>query len=195
MTLPGDPPPPHPRMGPVPREAVSEVTLSGYRVPKGTRLWISPYATHHHPDFWERPGEFTPSVSPPRATTPSRTATPISPFGAGPRICLGMRFAMMEMHPFVARLLQRYDVRWAGRRPLSGNTVFNTFTPREAPFRLVPRPSTSRCRCSQRLASRMSTSARTVHALRGFPEMRRRTDSPPLLWRRDVERWRDREEV
>jgi len=45
----------------------------------------------------------------------------------------------MEMTLFVARLLQRYHVRWAGRRPLASKVVFNTFLPKEVPIRLIPR--------------------------------------------------------
>lgn len=123
-----------------PREATRDVTLGGYPVPKGTRIWVSPYATHHHPDFWERPGDFDPD----RFAADGDDASPrhryaYLPFGAGPRVCLGSRFAMMEMQLFLARLLQRYEVQWAGRRPLAPKVVFNTLLPKEVPVRLVPR--------------------------------------------------------
>jgi cytochrome P450 len=123
-----------------PREAASDVTLGGHAIAKGTRIWVSPYATHHHPDFWERADEFDPerfAGDNEDAPVPHRYA--YLPFGRGPRLCLGNRFAMMEMTLFVARLLQRYDVRWAGRRPLASKVIFNTFLPKEVPIRLVPR--------------------------------------------------------
>jgi cytochrome P450 len=123
-----------------PREAASDVTLGGHTVPKGTRIWISPYATHHHPDFWPRAAEFDPerfAGEGEEASLPHRYA--YLPFGGGPRVCLGARFAMMEMELFVARLFQRYTVRWAGTKAMESKVVFNTYLPKEVPLRLVPR--------------------------------------------------------
>lgn len=123
-----------------PREAKSDVVLGGYPVAKGTRVWVSPYATHHHPEFWDRPEAFEPERFDGEgedAPVPHRYAW--LPFGGGPRFCLGARFAMMEMQLAMARLLQRYEMRWAGSRPLAPKVVFNTLLPKEVPIRLTPR--------------------------------------------------------
>jgi len=123
-----------------PREAANDVTLGGHAIAKGTRIWVSPYATHHHPEFWERPDEFDPErFAGENEDAPVAHRYAYLPFGRGPRLCLGNRFAMMEMTLFIARLLQRYDVQWAGRRALASKVVFNTFLPKEVPIRLAPR--------------------------------------------------------
>lgn len=46
---------------------------------------------------------------------------------------------MMEMALAVTRLLQRYRVRWAGRRAVEPKVIFNTYLPKELPIELVPR--------------------------------------------------------
>lgn len=54
-------------------------------------------------------------------------------------MCLGARFALMEMQLFVARLLQRYRIEWADAKPVEPKVIFNTCFPRRVPIRLVPR--------------------------------------------------------
>jgi cytochrome P450 len=38
------------------RDAAVDDELAGYHVPKGTMVVVMPYATHRHPDFWEKSG-------------------------------------------------------------------------------------------------------------------------------------------
>jgi cytochrome P450 len=123
-----------------PREATEDVIVGPHRIPRGTRVWVSPYVTHHHPAFWDAPEEFCPERFASEDEEPSlKHRYAWLPFGGGPRVCLGNRFAMMEMTLFVARLLARYRVRWAGRRPVEPKVVFTTYFPREVPLELVPR--------------------------------------------------------
>jgi cytochrome P450 len=46
--------------GAIAREALCDLNLNGYTVPKGTLLLIAIHATHHHPDNWDRPDDFVP---------------------------------------------------------------------------------------------------------------------------------------
>ncbi len=86
------------------------IVLSGYRVPAGTRIIVSAVATESMqeksfgPDF----GTFAPE----RWLRGSRNMHLFAtlPFGFGPRMCLGRRFAEMEMAVFLIRLLQKYEV-------------------------------------------------------------------------------------
>src|SRR5262249_30130712 len=96
--------------------------------------------THHHPEFWEAPEAFRPDRFPSgEDEAPHTHRYAWLPFGGGPRVCVGSRFAMMEMQIVVARLLQRYRVQWAGRRPVEPKVVFNPYLPKRVPIRLVPR--------------------------------------------------------
>ncbi len=73
-------------------------------------FWLSPYATHRHPDFWEDPEVFDPQrFSPERS--PGRPHFAYFPFGGGPRLCIGSNFAMMEAQLILATIAQHYCLR------------------------------------------------------------------------------------
>lgn len=64
---------------------------------------------HHNPNFFPEPEKFTPE----RFLKPnSETIVPFSylPFGGGPRICIGQRFAIVEMKMAMAKLLSRFRI-------------------------------------------------------------------------------------
>jgi cytochrome P450 len=93
----------------IPRDAINEDAIGGYRVPAGSTILISPYITHRHPDFWENPEAFDPDrFLPERAQGRPRHA--YFPFGGGPRLCMGVDMAMMEMLLILVMVVQRYRV-------------------------------------------------------------------------------------
>ena len=89
------------------RDALEGDEVGGYQVPAGSIVTLSPYVTHRHPDFWERPLDFNPDhFAPEQVETRPRYA--YYPFGAGPRICLGKHFALLEGMLVLAEVGQRY---------------------------------------------------------------------------------------
>jgi cytochrome P450 len=92
------------------RDALEDDEVDGYEVPAGCIVTLSPYMTHRHPEFWEKPTEFYPNhFAPDQAQTRPRYA--YSPFGAGPRTCLGKHFAILEGALVLAEVGQRYRPR------------------------------------------------------------------------------------
>ena len=89
----------------VPREALQEDEVLGYRVLKGASVMISPYVLHRHPDYWERPEQFIPERFLEQADRPTHTYLP---FGAGPRQCIGNNFALMEAAIVAGLALKEY---------------------------------------------------------------------------------------
>lgn len=88
------------------RRALRELKIDGYRVPKWRVVLIAPYTLHRREEYFPEPEQFDPD----RFTAEwekllSRYA--YLPFGAGPRICLGMHFALMEGHLMIATIAQR----------------------------------------------------------------------------------------
>lgn len=96
--------PPAPFLG---REAVDADELCGHPVKPGTQILVSPWIIQRHELLWDEPDLFDPErFAPGRREAIHRFA--YFPFGAGPRICIGMAFAMQEAVLLLATMLQAY---------------------------------------------------------------------------------------
>lgn len=101
------------------RMNLTEDEIGGYPIPKGSHVRMSPLVIHRHPDYWEKPDEFNPDrfYKKMEDGTYSKTEleppTPFTfiPFGAGPRLCAGRNFAMMEMVLILAKLVRQFKIR------------------------------------------------------------------------------------
>ncbi|XP_071819539.1 cytochrome P450 3A24-like [Apostichopus japonicus] len=89
------------------RYCEESTVIGGVTVPAQTVFIIPIYTIHHDPEIWEDPESFKPERF---NKENSHRIHPMAwlPFGGGPRICLGMRLAMMEMKFGVVRILQKY---------------------------------------------------------------------------------------
>ena len=84
------------------REAAREQSFRNRSIRRGAQVIISPWHLHRNPSYWENPDAFVPE-------RPSRTEAFV-PFSAGPRVCPGAGFAMIE-GPLFLLLLAR-EFRW-----------------------------------------------------------------------------------
>ncbi|CAG2176887.1 unnamed protein product, partial [Oppiella nova] len=100
----------------VQREALQDYKLgnTGITVPKGTSIEILPYALHRDPKYWPNPNDFIPD----RFLEPTHHPYAYLPFGAGPRVCIGQRFALQEMRMCLAKLIHAYDFTLAQKSNL-----------------------------------------------------------------------------
>lgn len=92
------------------RSATRAVELAGSRVEPGTTVIIPVLATHRLPGVWERPDRFDPDRFDP-APAKARHRYAWIPFGAGPRICIGLGFALDEATAILATLLPSVHLR------------------------------------------------------------------------------------
>ncbi|KAJ8304353.1 hypothetical protein KUTeg_017936 [Tegillarca granosa] len=92
------------------REAVENVTIKGYTIPKGAEVTVPIYALHYNPEFWEEPEKFNPERFLPKEKE-KRHPYCYLPFGHGPRNCIGMRFAQLETKMALVNILQNFRVR------------------------------------------------------------------------------------
>jgi cytochrome P450 len=89
------------------RIAIEPVEIDGYHFPTGTIFMVSQWVTHNIPEIWGDPEQFRPERwDPAQGKKPPHGA--YFPFGLGPRICIGMPFAQMEVRLLLATLLQQY---------------------------------------------------------------------------------------
>ncbi|KAL1518116.1 hypothetical protein ABEB36_001788 [Hypothenemus hampei] len=91
------------------RHLIKDVTLSNYRIPKGTNVFISPFVTHRLPHVFTDPLKFNPERF---STENSKELHPYAflPFSLGPRNCIGYKFAYFEMKIFIATFLRHFHV-------------------------------------------------------------------------------------
>jgi cytochrome P450 len=89
------------------REAIAPDILAGEKIRAGTLVVISPYVLHRHKTLWRDPDHFDPTrFMPGQREAIDRFA--YLPFGAGPRTCIGMGFALQEATIFLATILKNY---------------------------------------------------------------------------------------
>ena len=100
------------------REAVIDDVLDGYLIPSNTLIFISPFVSHRDPTYWPDPERFDPNrfASEQVANRPRHV---YFPFGAGPHICLGNNFALMEMQLLLIMALQRFRLRLVPNHPIA----------------------------------------------------------------------------
>jgi cytochrome P450 len=99
------------------RQAAEDTALGGHQIRAGTSIVMPIYTIHRHARRWEAPDAFLPE----RFDLEREAAIPryqYMPFGAGPRICIGMPFAMLEATAILATLLQRVRFARVGRDPV-----------------------------------------------------------------------------
>nr|XP_012222591.1 PREDICTED: cytochrome P450 4C1-like [Linepithema humile] len=84
-----------------------DVKLQSYLVPSKTVLFMPIYDIHRDPNFWPQPDVFDPDRFLPEN---SQNRHPFSylPFSAGPRNCIGQRFAMLELKAVIAPLVYNF---------------------------------------------------------------------------------------
>lgn len=88
------------------RTPAEPVTLGGYQLEKGDLLFLSPFVTQRNPRYFDEPECFKPE----RFSSEFEKNLPrlaYFPFGAGPHICMGNQFALMEMKLIIATIVGR----------------------------------------------------------------------------------------
>lgn len=91
----------------VDRVASRDVVIGNIKIPKGMTVNIPIGAIQKDPEFWPEPEKFIPE----RFTAEAKAEMDpyvFLPFGAGPRNCIGLRLAFMEMKMAIARMLQNF---------------------------------------------------------------------------------------
>lgn len=95
------------------RIAASDLEFQGWTIPAGRRVLYSIFLTHRDERYWPQPAAFNPERFSPDQARLRRPYT-FLPYGGGPRNCLGMAFAQVEVKVVLARILQQFDLEFTG---------------------------------------------------------------------------------
>ncbi|XP_068063231.1 cytochrome P450 3A9-like [Anomalospiza imberbis] len=133
----------YPLGGRIERTCKKDVEINGVNIPKGVVVTIPPYVLHRDPEYWPNPDEFRPERFS-KENKESIDPYTYLPFGAGPRNCIGMRFALLILKVAIVSLLQHFTFQTCKetQMPIKLSSV-GLLTP-EKPIilKLVPRTST-----------------------------------------------------
>ncbi|XP_068886092.1 cytochrome P450 3A29-like isoform X1 [Aphelocoma coerulescens] len=107
----------YPAGGRIERVCKKTVELNGVTIPEGMVVLIPAFVLHRDPQYWPEPDEFRPE----RFSKENKEGIDpytFLPFGAGPRNCIGMRFALLIMKVAVVVLLQNFSFRTCKDTPI-----------------------------------------------------------------------------
>lgn len=88
------------------RVSTAPFQMGPYEFGRGTGLFFSQYTTHHDPELYAEPQRFLPQ----RWETIDPSPYEYLPFGAGPRMCIGATFAMLEIKIVLSMIVQRFTL-------------------------------------------------------------------------------------
>lgn len=129
----------------VDRISLSDDQVLDYTLPKGTVWILYIRGMHRHPAYWPDAEKFDPD----RWIGHDVHREGYMPFGAGPRLCIGEHFAMMEMQMILTEIIRHWDfkleVEEVGEKPLvtlrPGSPVMlslHNFNPHKTSFQPQP---------------------------------------------------------
>ena len=95
------------------RQAIADVELGGYDLPKNSIVLVSLWAMQRRAALFPDPLRFDPDRFTP-AGEESRHKLAWAPFSAGPRTCIGNHFALMEGPIVLATILGKVDLELTG---------------------------------------------------------------------------------
>lgn len=90
------------------RENIADDELLGYHIKEKTLIGVSFYELHRNPKYWDKPEDFNPDRF--LGEQKKESYKYFYPFGAGPRMCIGLGFAMYEMSLTLSYIVKKYKI-------------------------------------------------------------------------------------
>lgn len=93
------------------RRTTRDCELGGYHLKSGTDIWLSPWAVHHNPTYYDQPEAFKPSRWADGQLAKELPKFAYFPFGGGPKQCIGNNLALLEATLALATIAQKYRLK------------------------------------------------------------------------------------
>ncbi|ETN58140.1 cytochrome P450 [Anopheles darlingi] len=108
----------YPPLESVNRSPVRDYTIpdTTHVIPRGVLVEVPIYAIHHDPEYYPEPERFDPERFTEEAVK-KRVPYTFLPFGEGPRICIGMRFGMMQVKVGLITMLRDFRFHPSSQTP------------------------------------------------------------------------------
>jgi cytochrome P450 len=100
----------YPPLPSIPRLATREFQCNGFLVPAGMLVVVHPIHTHHMEEWWTNPFSFDPLRFAAPREEQERHSHNFVPFGGGAHMCIGYRFAELQIPAIMHQIVQRF--RW-----------------------------------------------------------------------------------
>jgi len=111
-----------PPVGNAPRGTVADVVFGGYEIPADTTVRLALAACHYLPHVFADPARFDPDRFAPPREEDKRTPYSLVTFSGGPRVCIGMSFAQIEIKAMAMRVLRAYTLA-----PVAGRDIAHVY--------------------------------------------------------------------
>jgi cytochrome P450 len=128
----------YPPLSTIPRLALRDCEFQGWQIPRGALVAVFPIHTHRMPEWWSEPERFDPDRFAPQRAEHQRHSHLFVPFGGGAHMCLGLRFAEMQIRAVMHQLVRRarFELPSGYTMPVQEAPISK---PRDGlPIRLVP---------------------------------------------------------
>ncbi|KAK6790744.1 hypothetical protein RDI58_009825 [Solanum bulbocastanum] len=102
----------------VPHENTEDCVVSGYHIPKGTRLYTNVMKLQRDPKIWSNPDQFNPDRFLTTDIDFRGQDYEFIPFGSGRRSCPGMTYALQVEYLTIGHLIQGFDYKIPSDEPL-----------------------------------------------------------------------------
>ncbi|XP_041656171.1 cytochrome P450 3A27-like [Cheilinus undulatus] len=117
------------------RMSKASVEVNGLTIPKGTTIMIPVYTLQRDPALWDEPDTFKPERFS-KENKDNIDPYAFLPFGAGPRNCIGMRFALVMMKLAMVEILQNFSFVPCKETEIPVELSVDAFTTPKNPIKL-----------------------------------------------------------
>ncbi|KAD3069185.1 hypothetical protein R6Q59_016839 [Mikania micrantha] len=125
----------------VPHQAIHDVEIQGFLVPKNTQILCNVWAMGRDPKVWSNPDSFIPERFLEVNIDYKGQDFQLIPFGSGRRICPGLNMAHRMLHIMLASLIQKFDWKLEGNmkaQDMDMNEKFGLTLQKNTPLKAIP---------------------------------------------------------